>query len=385
MRTRVVEGHLRKSQVKQRARTNATLELSLSVSRGHARYRHALWATRLSSCRMPSLPRTRITRHRYAPCHAHPPIVHAATACSVRSRQSPRLRPYFSLWPRMALAARQPRLRRPRSSLPAHSVSPVKPRWPSKLFDSTPAGAPRMPFAPIAEREFLPSPPALMIGCPVSTSFLMNSSTSCCPSCEHTQGAPGAIERGLARLVGRGAACRRARGHGDGRHWARRQQHTPRCHPPAAPSAGAATDGACRWSGWSHPAPTATPSCGPAIVEGPHQGTPSSQQRTPRSCSQASWDQERGSGRRSCSAAGSASGSTSHPSRTGPGRHHRACCEAWRGLVRTQSQKHKSTTLVVSRTLGPAFTLPACHALPLRWTLRTWRCATRMWSCEGPT
>ena len=262
----------------------------------------------------------------------------------------------LSLWQRMALAARQPRLRRPRSSLPAHSVSPVKPRWPSKLFDSTPAGAPRMPFAPIAEREFLPSPPALMIGCPVSTSFLMNSSTSCCPSCEHTEGAPGATERGLARLVGRGAACRGGRGHGDGRHWARRQQHTPRCRPPAAPSAGAATDGACKWSGWSHPAPTATPSCGPAIVEGPHQGTPSSQQRTPRSCSQASWDQERGSGRRSCSAAGSASGSTSHPSRTGPDRHHRACCEAWRGKCgRTQAKRPRS--LVVSRTLGTEITL----------------------------
>jgi hypothetical protein len=305
----------------------------------------------LSSCRMPSLPRTRITRHRYAPCHAHPPIVHAATACSMRSRQSPQLRPYFSLWP---LAARQPRLRRPRSSLPAHSVSPVKLRWPSKLFDSTPFGAPRMPFAPIAEREVLPSPPALMIGCPVSTSFLMNSSTSCCPSCEHTQGAPEAIERGLARLVGRGAACRRARGHGDGRHWARRQQHTPRCHPPAAPSAGAATDGACRWSGWSHPAPTATPSCGPAIVEGPPQGTPSSQQRTPRSCSQASWDQERGSGRRSCSAAGSASGSTSHPSRTGPDRHHRACCEAWRGKC---GRKPKDQELWLFRDFGNENTL----------------------------
>ena len=91
--------------------------------------------------RMPSLPRTRIARHRHAPCHAHPPIVHAATACMLRSRQRPTTPCYaLSLWQRMVIAARQRRLRRPRSSLPAHSVRPVKPRWPSKLFDSTPAG-----------------------------------------------------------------------------------------------------------------------------------------------------------------------------------------------------------------------------------------------------
>jgi len=57
---------------------------------------------------------------------------------------------------------------------------PLKPRWPSKLFASTPSGAPLMaPAPPIADRLLLPRPATLATGWPFSTRFLMNSSTSC--------------------------------------------------------------------------------------------------------------------------------------------------------------------------------------------------------------